>query len=45
VAAGGTVVRPPSSSAEADGVLVGLLADPEGHASEIIDSGTIAGSS
>lgn len=37
-AAAGTIVRAPSPSKEAGGLIVGLLADPEGHAIEIIEA-------
>ena len=37
-AAGGTIIRPPSPSEEAGGLTVGLLADPEGHTSEVVDA-------
>ena len=38
--AGANIVRAPSPSEEAGGVIVGLLADPEGHMSEVIDART-----
>ena len=37
-AAGGVVRQEPQSSPEANGMLVGLVADPEGHVAEVVET-------